>query len=108
MQLPVGPPVRIDPRVDPVALLQARHADAGAREPPGDGGAGGAGADHEHVGAVVGGHSGRWSRTWPESLPTAAERWGGVSRPSRRGSWAAARQQPVAAPRAPLRSGPAG
>src|SRR5262249_16834461 len=55
VELPVGPPVRIGARVDPVALLEAYHADAGPREPPGDGSAGGAGADHEDVRAGVGG-----------------------------------------------------
>jgi len=49
--------VGIGARVHPVALLQADDTDTGAREPPGDGGPRGAGADHQHVGAIGDGHS---------------------------------------------------
>jgi len=56
VELPVGAPVRIRARVDPVALLQTHDADAGTGEPPGDGGAGRAGADDEDIDATVGGH----------------------------------------------------
>ena len=66
MQLPVSRPVRIGARVDPVPLLQAHDADAGARKHPDDGRAGGASADHEHVGPIVSGHA-RLSQTG--SLP---------------------------------------
>src|SRR2546425_11062464 len=71
MQLPVGAPVRVCAGVDPIALLQAHHAEAGAPEPPGDGGPRGAGADHEHVRAIVRGHSrtGNSRRGPPPSTP---------------------------------------
>jgi len=61
--------VRIGARVDPVALFETHHTDAGTREPPGDRGAGGAGSDHEHVGAIVGGHGVR-----PTGRPRPASR----------------------------------
>jgi hypothetical protein len=76
VELPVGSPMRISARVHPVALLQADHADAGAREPPGDRGARGAGADHEDVSAIVSGHG-----TQPDRLYYDRKRREGFSSP---------------------------
>src|SRR5258705_5628115 len=56
MELPVRLPVRIALGIDPAALLETRDANAGAGKHPGDGGARRAGADHEHVDPLAGGH----------------------------------------------------